>query len=122
MTADTTSDAHLGVDLGTSSVKVVLLGRQGDQIAQADVAYGVCHPMPGWAESAPLDWWNATSTAVREVVAQAPHVRPGGIGLSGQMHGVVPTGPDGSPVRNGILWADSRSDEEIDIYRGLPPI
>jgi xylulokinase len=119
MTANTTADASLGIDLGTSSVKVLMLSRQGEQVAHAEIAYAVCHPMPGWAESAPQDWWNATVTAVREAVVQAPQARPAGIGLSGQMHGVVPTGTDGTPVRNAILWADSRAQQELHVYRCL---
>jgi xylulokinase len=119
MTANATVDAYLGIDLGTSSVKVLLLSHRGEQIAHADVAYAVSHPVPGWAESAPQDWWNATVTAVREAVMQAPHAHPAGIGLSGQMHGVVPTGTDGTPVRNAILWADSRAQQELQIYRRL---
>lgn len=118
MTANAAS-AYLGIDLGTSSVKVLVLDRRGEQIAHTDVSYAVHHPAPGWAESAPHDWWNATVNAVREAVAQAPQARPVGIGLSGQMHGVVPTGTNGEPVRNAILWADSRAQEELDIYRGL---
>ena len=60
-----------------------------------------------------MDWWSGTATAVREAVARAPRVRLASIGLSGQMHGVVPTRSDGSPVRNGILWADSRAQEQL---------
>ncbi len=120
MTASSATDALLGIDLGTSSVKVVLLDQQGSLIAQAEAEYGVSRPLPGWAESAPHDWWNATVTAVRTVVAAAPQARPAGIGLSGQMHGVVPTRADGSPVRNAILWADARAHDELDIYRQLP--
>src|SRR4051794_5267405 len=121
MTARTVEDAHLGIDLGTSSVKVLLVSQQGEQLAQADAQYGVHHPMPGWSESVPMDWWNATATAVRKAMAEVPQVRPVSIGLSGQMHGVVPTREDGSPARNAILWADSRALAELDAYRRLPP-
>ena len=75
MTASTPDDAHLGIDLGTSSVKAVLLSPRGTQIAQAETPYAVSHMRPGWAESAPMDWWNATASAVREAVARAPRVR-----------------------------------------------
>src|SRR4051794_3637812 len=121
MTANTAADVHLGIDLGTSSVKVVLLAQEGELIAHAEAAYAVHHPLPGWAESSPLDWWNATATAVREAVARAPQVCPTSIGLSGQMHGVLPTRSDGTPLGNAILWADARAEEQVDSYRALPP-
>src|SRR4051794_27778885 len=113
MTARTVVDAHLGIDLGTSSVKVLIVSQHGEQLAQADAPYGVYHPMPGWSESVPMDWWNATATAVREALSNVPQVRPASIGLSGQMHGVVATRADGSPARNAILWADSRAQAEL---------
>lgn len=120
MTATHTADAHVGIDLGTSSVKVVLLSRQGELIADADAPYPVHHPRAGWAESAPLDWWNATTRAVREAMSRASRVRPVSVGLSGQMHGVVMTGVDGKPVRDAVLWADARAEEQLDLYRYLP--
>lgn len=121
MTTSAAADAHLGIDLGTSSVKVVLLSRQGAELSQADASYVVHHPQPGWAESAPLDWWRATASALRAATAKAPQARPVSIGLSGQMHGVVATRSDGTPVRDGILWADSRAREQLETYRCLPP-
>lgn len=121
MTVSTVEEAYLGIDLGTSSVKAVLVGRQGHQIANADAAYAVHHPLPGWAESVPLEWWHATRAAVREVLGKAPHARPASIGLSGQMHGVVPTGADGAALRPGILWADSRAEGELRAYDSLAP-
>jgi len=120
MTATRATDAHLGIDLGTSSVKVVLLDQQGERVADADAAYAVRHPRPGWAESAPLDWWNATAVAVREAMSLVSGIRPVSVGLSGQMHGVVVTGLDGEPVRDAVLWADSRAEEQLDLYRYLP--
>src|SRR3954453_4842756 len=121
MTTTQTVDAHVGIDLGTSSVKVVLLGEQGERIADADGPYAVRHPRPGWAESAPGDWWTATAGAGREAMSRAGRTRPVSIGLSGQMHGVVATGPDGEPLRDAVLWGDSRAEEEVDLYRCLPP-
>jgi len=120
MTATPASDAHVGIDLGTSSVKVTLQSRQGEPVSLAEAGYAVHHPSPGWAESDPMDWWKAVTAAVREAVAGAPQARPVSIGLSGQMHGVVATRADGAPARNGILWADSRAQEELATYRSLP--
>src|SRR3954449_4196644 len=121
MTTTRTVDAHVGIDLGTSSVKVVLLGEQGEPIAEADAPYAVGHPRPGWAQSAPGDWWTATAGAVSEAMSRAGRTRPVSIGLSGQMHGVVATGLDGEPLRDAVLWADSRAEDELDLYRCLPP-
>ena len=121
MTVQPVPDAHLGIDLGTSSVKVVLLSGDGKQLAHADAGYAVTHPYPGWAETAPRDWWEATGAAVREVLTGAPGVRTVSIGLSGQMHGVVPTRADGTPIGRGVLWADSRAEQELQTYRLLSP-
>jgi xylulokinase len=120
MTATSAAEPHVGIDLGTSSVKVVLLDRQGEHVAGAEASYAVRHPHAGWAESAPVDWWDATVRAVREAMSRASGTRPVSIGLSGQMHGVVATGSDGRPVRDAVLWADSRAEEQLDLYRCLP--
>ena len=121
MTASTPADAHLGIDLGTSSVKAVLLSPQGTQIAQAEAPYAVSHKRSGWAESAPDGLVERHSDRGPRGGGRAPQVRLASIGLSGQMHGVVPTRSDGSPVRNGILWADARAQDQLDTYRCLPP-
>jgi xylulokinase len=122
MTHSSTRDAGsglLGIDLGTASVKVVILDHGGEPLAQSTADYPVHHPHPGWAESDPQDWLRAAATAVREALATA-HVRPNAIGLSGQMHGVVVTDEQGQPVRAAILWSDSRAVAEADDYRALP--
>jgi xylulokinase len=109
----------LGVDLGTSSVKVVVCGLDGAVVAQAGAEYGVRNDRPGWAESDPEEWWGAVRTAVRAAVASAG-ADPVAIGLSGQMHGLVPAADDGRPVRDAILWADSRAVDQVKRYRELP--
>jgi len=97
----------LGIDLGTSSVKAVLLD-QGRAVASASRGYRVDRPRPRWAESSPDDWWQATIGAVRGVVSTR-HDAVSAIGLSGQMHGVVMTDAHGDASRPAILWADQRS-------------
>ncbi|MFL6135444.1 MAG: FGGY family carbohydrate kinase, partial [Nocardioidaceae bacterium] len=62
MTATHTADAHVGIDLGTSSVKVVLADRSGTVLRQSTQPYGVQRPRPGWAESDPEQWWDAIVT------------------------------------------------------------
>ena len=87
--------ALLGIDLGTTGVKAALFAAEdGHVISSAFVDYPLMHPHPGWAEQDPEQWWKATIIAIRSCLSEgAIHgVVPGevrGIGLSGQMHGVV---------------------------------
>ncbi|HLL98910.1 MAG TPA: xylulokinase [Rubrobacteraceae bacterium] len=108
----------LGLDLGTSSVKALLMAEDGDTIGEGSASYPVRSPHPGWAESFPEDWWNAVVEATQAAVG--PHgSEVGAIGLSGQMHGVVLADDRGHPLRPAILWADTRSAEQLATYRGL---
>ncbi|MCH4054115.1 MAG: xylulokinase [Atopobiaceae bacterium] len=106
-------DRYIGMDLGTGSLKCVLFDASGEQIAQASCAYPLHQPHNGWSEQEPEDWWHAAERAVAEVMAAsgtAPsQVR--GIGLSGQMMGLVCLGADGRPLRRAILWNDARTTE-----------
>lgn len=108
----------LGIDLGTGSVKALLLDAAGSVISEASCPYPVQSPKPGWAETDPEAWWAALSRVVRQVVASASHPVEA-IGLSGQMHGVVLTDKQGQPLRPAILWADMRSSSVLDIYERL---
>ena len=110
----------LGIDLGTSSVKVTVLDDEGRMLARSRSPYGVTTPMPGWAETDPHDWWDATLEAVHSVRELAPGADIGAVGLSGQMHGVVLADDRMSPVRRGVLWPDRRAADETQVYRGLP--
>src|SRR5687768_8037584 len=98
----------LGIDLGTSSVKAVVVRLDGSVAGQATGDYPVHNPRPGWSETAPGDWLAATATAVRAAVAQAG-ADPVAVGLSGQMHGVVATADDGRALRPAMLWSDARA-------------
>lgn len=108
----------LGIDLGTTGVKVALFAAEdGRVLAHAFTAYPLYHPQPGWAEQNPADWWQATVTAIRsclasanEVGAQSSNVK--GVGLSGQMHGIVLLDQAQQVLRPCIIWADQRSDEQ----------
>ena len=108
----------LGIDLGTTGVKAALFAADdGRVLASAFVDYPLFHPQPGWAEQNPADWWQATLTAIRaclvqgrEQGVQAADVR--GVGLSGQMHGVVLLDEAYQVVRPCIIWADQRSEAQ----------
>ena len=110
----------LGIDLGTSSVKVVLTDPAGAVLAQASAEYPVDRVQPGWAETDPEAWWSAIRDTVARVLADRPGSRPVGIGLSGQMHGVVLCSADGTPVRPAVLWADARAETELEVLAALP--
>src|SRR3954471_16141133 len=81
----------LGIDVGTSAVKVALVDERGRVRAAASHAHGMRTPHPGWAEQRPQDWWGATVAAVKKVVAAGKRVRLriAAVGLSGQMHSSV---------------------------------
>ncbi len=108
----------LGIDLGTTGVKAALFSAEdGHVLASAFIEYPLMHPQPGWAEQDPADWWNATITAIRTcLVGGVRHnIQPQdvkGIGLSGQMHGVVLLDKDYQVLRPCIIWADQRSDAQ----------
>ena len=110
--------ALLGIDLGTTGVKAALFAaNDGHVIASAFVDYPLLHPHPGWAEQDPADWWQATITAIRTCLAGgvSHSLAPAdirGIGLSGQMHGVVLLDAEYKVLRPCIIWADQRSDDQ----------
>ena len=108
----------LGLDLGTGSVKALLLAEDGVVIGEGSAGYPVRSPRSGWAESSPEDWWNAVVAATRSAVG-GRGAEVAALGLSGQMHGVVLSDGGGRPLRPAVLWADSRSGAELDAYRGL---
>jgi len=100
----------LGIDIGTSSVKAVLIGRDRHPVASASAPLTVSRPQPGWSEQDPEDWWRATQAAVAALGAPLAGLR--GIGLSGQMHGAVCLDADDRVLRPAILWNDGRAAAE----------
>jgi xylulokinase len=115
-----TGQALLGLDLGTSGVKAVLLGADGRLLAEAEAGYPVDSPHPGWAETDPPAWWRAVVTAVRAAHDRAGGVDVAAVGVDGQMHGLVLTDAAGRPLRPALLWADARAVEETAAWRRLP--
>jgi xylulokinase len=106
----------LGLDLGTGSLKALLLDENAQLVAEVSRAYPVHAPQPGWAESNPNDWWLAAQEATLEL-GHGNEITA--IGFSGQMHGVVLSDAKGQALRNAILWADTRSSLELQRYRNL---
>ncbi len=113
-----TAVCTLGLDLGTSSAKAVVVDTGGGVLAQASAGYTVTSTAPGYAESEPAHWWSAVTACAREAV-HAAGARPSAIGLSGQMHGLVLASADGGALRPALLWADSRATGSLRAYRLL---
>jgi xylulokinase len=116
---------YLGIDLGTSEVKLALIDGQGDLLAQAGAPLTVQRPQPLWSEQSPTDWWQATERAVARLrdLQPAALARVRGIGLSGQMHGAVLLDAQDQVLRPAILWNDGRSHAECDaLTRSAPTL
>ena len=101
----------IGLDIGTSSVKAVLLSPEDVILGQAEVPLTVSRPQAGWSEQDPEHWWAGTLGSMDALATAHPAeiAAVTGIGLSGQMHGATLLGRDGAVLRPGILWNDGRS-------------
>ena len=106
-----TTPMYLGLDIGTSSVKGVLIDPSQKILLTATAPLRVSRPAPGWSEQAPDDWWKAANRVVRELARTKPKVVAAveGIGLSGQQHGATLLDRTGQVLRPAILWNDARS-------------
>lgn len=103
----------LAIDLGTSSVKVLLTTEDGRFLAQATADYPLNHPQPNHVEQHPEDWWQAVKTAVHQIISQAPATTIIAIGLAGQMHGTVLLDKQNQLLAPAIIWPDQRSHEQV---------
>jgi xylulokinase len=104
----------IGVDIGTSGTKTVLFDIDGNTVASALKEYPMYQPNIGWAEQDAEDWWEATYNTIKEVIIKSG-VDPKsikGIGLSGQMHGLVMLDKNNKVLRRSIIWCDQRTDKE----------
>jgi xylulokinase len=111
---------YLGIDIGTSSVKAVLVDEHGEVVAQASDPLVVSRPQPGFSEQDPESWWRATVNCVAALPAVA-RTAVRAVGLSGQMHGATLLDAQDRPLRPAILWNDGRSGREcLDLERREP--
>src|SRR5574344_1102482 len=106
----------LGVDLGPSGTKTVLFKDDGSVVASKTIEYPLYQPKNGWAEQNPLDWWHATCETCKAVIAKSginsKEIK--GIGISGQMHGLVMLDKSGNVIRKSIIWCDQRTANECE--------
>ncbi len=104
----------IGVDLGTSGTKTVLFDQKGKVISSSTVEYPLYQAQNGWAEQEPLDWWNAACETIKNVIENSGvnNEDIAGLGISGQMHGLVMLDKDGNVLRRSIIWCDQRTGKE----------
>ena len=104
----------IGIDLGTSAVKTLLLDENGTILNIVSKEYPLYFPKPGWSEQNPQDWYTQAAAAVRELVADFDASQVAGISFGGQMHGLVVLDKADAVIRPAILWNDGRTQKETD--------
>ncbi len=111
----------IGLDLGTGGVRAIAVDLQGQLIAQATSSYPLLTPHPGWTEQNPADWVEASFNALLDVAQQLNGHSAIALGLSGQMHGMVPLDAAGKVIRPAILWNDQRTGKAVDAIEAAIP-
>ncbi len=101
----------IGIDIGTSGTKSVLFDTFGNVVKSATEEYPLYQPQNGWAEQNPDDWWRAVCSTLKKITANLEG-EVLGVGLSGQMHGLVMLDERGQVLRNSIIWCDGRTEKE----------
>ena len=105
---------YIGIDLGTSAVKLLLVDEKGAILNEASRDYPLSFPHPGWSEQSPEDWWEAVKDALPELLQGFDRKCVAGIGAGGQMHGLVILDEEDRVIRPAILWNDGRTEEEVE--------
>ncbi len=105
---------YIGVDLGTSAVKLLLMNEKGEIRKIVSKDYPLFFPKPGWSEQNPEDWFIKSMEGIRELTAECEKEAVAGISFGGQMHGLVTLDSDDAVIRPAILWNDGRTGEETD--------
>lgn len=103
---------YIGIDLGTSSVKILLVNSDGAILKSVSREYPISYPQSGWSEQSPLDWYNATMNGLKELLSDADRESVSGISFGGQMHGLVILDKNDEVIRPAILWNDGRTAKE----------
>lgn len=103
----------VGIDVGTSATKSVLFNDLGEIVSTSSMEYDLIQPHNGWAEQNPEDWKNAAIQTLKDIVSKVDAKEVKGIGVSGQMHGLVLIDKDCKPLSNSIIWCDQRTQKEV---------
>lgn len=105
---------YIGVDLGTSAVKLLLMDQDGNVVNTVSREYPLYFPYPGWSEQKPEDWWEQTKEGIRHLVEPVDSSLVAGISFGGQMHGLVILDEQDRVIRPAILWNDGRTGKQTD--------
>lgn len=105
---------YIGVDLGTSAVKLLLMDETGKVLNIVSKEYPLSFPNPGWSEQNPSDWWEQSKAGLKELTANVDKNSIAGISFGGQMHGLVVLDENDEVIRPAILWNDGRTQKETD--------
>ena len=105
---------YIGADLGTSALKLLLVDETGAIEKKVTRSYGVSYPAPGWSEQSPEDWWEALRLGLRELLSETDPETLCGIGVGGQMHGLVVLDDGDRVIRPAILWNDGRTAKQTE--------
>ena len=104
----------IGIDLGTSAVKLLLVDGRGQILGEVTKEYPLSFPQPGWSEQSPEDWWKAVQHGILQLTEHTDKSEIRGIGVGGQMHGLVALDAQDRVIRPAILWNDGRTGEEVE--------
>lgn len=110
---------YIGIDLGTSAVKLLLLSSDGTIEKITSREYPLSFPKPGWSEQSPYDWFCQTMDGLKELLSDCDRSQVAGISFGGQMHGLVSLDGRGEVIRPAILWNDSRTTKECDYLNNV---
>ena len=105
---------YIGIDLGTSSVKLLLMEKDGTVVKTVTREYPIFFPQPGWSEQKPEDWWKETFEGLKELTEGTDKSEIAGISFGGRMHGLVILDESDEVIRPALLWNDGRTFEECD--------
>jgi len=110
---------YIGIDLGTSSVKLLLVDGEGQILNSVTENYPLIFPHPGWSEQKPEDWWNAVQKGLAALTENIDVSEIAGIGCGGQMHGLVVLDENDEVIRPAILWNDGRTFKEVEYLNNI---
>ena len=110
---------YIGVDLGTSAVKLLLVDEDGSIVKSVSEEYPLYFPHPGWSEQNPADWWDAVRKGLTALLTDVDPAQVAGVGVGGQMHGLVALDENDNVIRPAILWNDGRTEQQVDYLNNV---